>query len=177
MVWLTGKFAARALKWTASGRVEGPDTIYPDGINTDVALKELETLASDPGEKPFFMAFAILRPHLPFAAAAKYMESYAGVELPATRHPAKPTGRSTWHKSGEFFKYNLLDRETLADPEFAMEVRRHCAACVSCADAQVGRILARLDELAQRENTIVVLWGDHGWQLGEHDAIVQTCDV
>jgi iduronate 2-sulfatase len=164
-----GEIRGDATKMDGIQLVEGPDTVYPDGINTEVALKELETLAAEADEKPFFMAFGILRPHLPFGAPAKYMEPYAGVKLPATPHPEKPTGRTTWHKSGEFYKYNLLEPELTADPAFAMEVRRHYAACVSYADEQVGRVLQRLDELGQRDNTIVVLWGDHGWHLGEHD--------
>ena len=120
-----GEIRGDATKMDGIQLVEGPDTVYPDGINTEVALRELDSLAANAADKPFFMAFGILRPHLPFGAPAKYMEPYAGVELPATSHPEKPAGRTTWHKSGEFFKYNLLDRETLADPEFAMEVRRH----------------------------------------------------
>jgi len=58
--------------------VEGPDSIYPDGTNTEVAMAELERLTGDESGKPFFMAFGILRPHLPFGAPAKYMEPYAG---------------------------------------------------------------------------------------------------
>ena len=164
-----GEIRGDATKMDGIQLVEGPDSIYPDGTNTERAMAELESLTKDASGKPFFMAFGILRPHLPFGAPAKYMEPYAGVKLPATPHPEKPEGRTTWHKSGEFYKYNLLEPELTADQEFAMEVRRHYAACVSYADAQVGRILQRLDELGQRENTIVVLWGDHGWHLGEHD--------
>lgn len=164
-----GEIRGDATKMDGIQLVDGPDSIYPDGTNTDRAMAELEMLSGEASDKPFFLAFGILRPHLPFGAPANYMEPYAGVELPATRHPEKPEGRTTWHKSGEFYKYNLLEPELTADPEFAMEVRRHYAACVSYADAQVGRILQRLDDLGQRENTIVVLWGDHGWHLGEHD--------
>ena len=65
-------------------------------------------------------------------------------------------------------KYNRWGRNPNTDPEFAQEVRRHYAACVSYADAQVGRMLDRLDQLGLRDNTIIVLWGDHGWHLGEH---------
>ncbi len=65
-------------------------------------------------------------------------------------------------------KYNRWKRTPNDDAEFASEVRRHYAACVSYADAQVGRLLDRLESSGEAENTIVVLWGDHGWHLGEH---------
>jgi iduronate 2-sulfatase len=128
-------------------------------------LADLSTLAQD--EKPFFLAVGLIRPHLPFGAPARYMEPYIDAELP-TILPVKPEGRSTWHRSGEFMKYHRWDRDPNQDPDFALEVRRHYAASVSYADAQVGRILDRLAALGLDSNTIVVLWGDHGWHLGEH---------
>ncbi len=146
--------------------LEGPDSIYPDGVSTDEAVKQLKRLASR--EKPFFMAFGILRPHLPFGAPEKYLEPYRGLELPAIPHPVKPTWRTTWHGSGEFMKYNRWQRNPNEDEVFSEEVRRHYAACVSFADAQVGRIIATLKESGKWDNTVVVLWGDHGWHLGEH---------
>ncbi len=145
----------------------GPDSIYPDGISVDEALRQMDQLAAD-SEKPFFLAVGILRPHLPFGAPAKYLQRYADVQLPPTPHPAKPTGRTTWHGSGEFMKYNRWNRNPNTDAEFALEVRKHYAACVSYADAQVGKLLERLNKTGSAKNTIVVLWGDHGWHLGEH---------
>lgn len=146
--------------------VAGPDTIYPDGLTTDEALKQLDLLASD--EQPFFLAVGILRPHLPFGAPAKYLEFYRDASLPPIPHPEKPSGKTTWHGSGEFMKYNRWGRNPNEDSEFATEVRRHYAACVSYADAQVSHLLKKLQKLHVAENTIVVLWGDHGWHLGEH---------
>jgi iduronate 2-sulfatase len=146
----------------------GPDTIYPDGPSTEEALRQLEQLAKGRSEKPCFLADGIIRPHLPFGGPAKYMEPYCDVRLPPTPHPEKPEGRTTWHRSREFMKYNRWQRDPNEDAEFAIEVRKHYAACVSYADALVGRILARLDKLGLRKNTVVVLWGDHGWHLGEH---------
>jgi len=96
------------------------------------------------------------------------MKPYLDAELPSTPHPDKPTGKTTWHGSGEFMKYNRWQKNPNSDPEFAMQIRKHYAACVSYADAQVGRILAKLDSTDVAKNTIVVLWGDHGWHLGEH---------
>ena len=148
--------------------VDGPNSIYPDGLITDEALKQLDELTAQGTDKPFFLAVGIIRPHLPFGAPQKYLDLYDGVELPPIPHPAKPSGKTTWHGSGEFMKYQRWGRNPNTDPEFATEVRRHYAACVSYADAQVGRILGRLQARGAANNTIVVLWGDHGWHLGEH---------
>ena len=146
----------------------GPDSIYPDGLTTEEALQQLSSLSERSVTQPFFLAVGIIRPHLPFGAPAKYLELYQDVEMPAVPHPQKPEGKTTWHGSGEFMKYNRWGRNPNTDAEFSAHVRRHYAACVSYADAQVGRILARLDQLRLRDRTIVVLWGDHGWHLGEH---------
>ncbi|RKR12141.1 iduronate 2-sulfatase [Maribacter vaceletii] len=147
--------------------VEGPDTIYPDGHITNEAIKQLESLTSN-NEKPFFLAVGIIKPHLPFGAPKKYFNLYADVKLPDISSQEKPKGISTWHESGEFMKYNRWGKNPNEDKEFAIEVRKHYAACVSYADAQVGRILSKLKETGADKNTIIVLWGDHGWNLGEH---------
>lgn len=145
---------------------EGPDTVYPDGLITDTALGEMDRLAK--GEKPFFLAVGIIRPHLPFGAPAKYMEPYLSAKLPPIPHSEKPQGKTTWHGSSEFMQYNRFGKDPRKDPEFADEVRRHYAACVSYADAQVGRLMERMESLGLGEETAVILWGDHGWHLGEH---------
>ena len=162
-----GEIRKNASKMDLFQSVEGPDSIYPDGLIIDESLAQLDQLAADK-TKPFFLAVGIIRPHLPFGAPAKYMQHYKDAVLPATPHPSKPTGKTTWHRSGEFMKYNRWKRNPNDDPEFAMAVRKHYAACVTYADAQVGRVLAKLDETGTRDNTIIVLWGDHGWHLGEH---------
>lgn len=146
--------------------VEGGDEIYPDGPITDEGLKQLDLLANS--ESPFFLALGLIRPHLPFGCPARYLEFYKEVKLPAIPHPHKPTGLSTWHGSGEFRKYNNFGKDIYTDGAHQEEVRRHYAACVTYADAQIGRILDRLNELKLRDSTIIVLWGDHGWHLGEH---------
>ncbi len=147
--------------------VEGGDDIYPDGVSVNEALRQIDQLASE-SDSPFFLAVGILRPHLPFGAPAKYLQRYEAVKLPAIPHPGKPDGKSTWHRSGEFMKYNRWNRNPNDDIEFANNVRKHYAACVSYADAQVGRIIARLKKTGAANNTIIILWGDHGWHLGEH---------
>jgi iduronate 2-sulfatase len=111
-----------------------------------------------------------MTPHLPFACPKSYRDLYDAVTLPPIPHPEKPSGLSTWHSSGEFFgQYNHDGRDPRTDPAYADELRRSYAACVSYADAQVGQLLAHLEKSGLAENTIVVLWGDHGWHLGEHN--------
>lgn len=146
--------------------VQGDDSIYPDGLIVKEAISQLNKLAGQ--NDPFFLAVGLIKPHLPFGAPAKYLKPYADVTLPAIPHPRKPEGRSTWHGSGEFMRYNRWGRDPNQDAEFATMVRKHYAACVSYADASVGRVLQHLDKLNLRDDTIVVLWGDHGWHLGEH---------
>ena len=145
---------------------DGPDESYPDGPAVNETLKQLDQLAAD--KKPFFLATGILRPHLPFGAPAKYLEHYKDAKLPPIPHPEKPEGKTTWHGSGEFMKYNRWGKDPRKDQEFATEVRRHYAACVTYADAQVGKIMAQLTKLGLAKNTLIILWGDHGWHLGEH---------
>ena len=147
--------------------VEGDDNIYPDGAITDEALKQLRELAAI-NENPFFLAVGIIKPHLPFGAPKSYFNKYDGVKLPVIEHPQKPKGKTTWHGSGEFMKYNRWGKDPNSNAGFADEARRHYAACVSYADAQVGKVLAELKRTGADKNTIVVLWGDHGWHLGEH---------
>jgi len=146
---------------------EGGDEIYPDGAITDEAVKQLRELTTH-DDKPFFLAVGIIKPHLPFGAPRSYLDRYDGVGLPKVEHPQKPEGKTTWHDSAEFMKYNRWGKDPNKDIDFADEVRYHYAACVSYADAQVGKVLAELKRSGADKNTIVVLWGDHGWHLGEH---------
>jgi iduronate 2-sulfatase len=146
--------------------VAGDDKTYTDGWIAEAALRELDDLAKR-GE-PFFLAVGLMKPHLPFACPKSYRARYDKVEFPPISHPEKPAGLSTWHASGEFMQYNHAGRDPREDPAYADELRRSYAACVTYADTQIGKIMARLDALGLRDNTIVVLWGDHGYHLGEH---------
>jgi iduronate 2-sulfatase len=144
---------------------EGDDFRYHDGWIARDAVAQLDELAGK--KEPFFLAVGLIKPHLPFACPKSYLDIYKDVKLPPISHPEKPTGLSTWHASGEFFG-NYVSADPRTDPACADEMRKSYAACVSYADAQVVKILKKLVELKLMENTIVVLWGDHGWHLGEH---------
>lgn len=168
-----GEIRGNAKQMDVMQSLEGPDEIYPDGPVRNEALKQLDQLASQ--DKPFFLAVGFVRPHLPFGAPAKYMKHYENVTLPEIPHKDIPEWKSTFHKSGEFMKYNRWDKNPNEDPEFAIAVRKHYAACVSYADEQVGHLLNKLKEKGLDKNTIIVLWGDHGWHLGERSIWGKHC--
>jgi iduronate 2-sulfatase len=162
-----GEIRGNNVKMEVFQAVDGADTQYPDGHTVNEALNQIDVLTADQ-TKPFFLAVGILKPHLPFGAPKKYLDLYEGVKLPEIVSPEKPAGVSTWHNSNEFRQYNLWNKDPNEDKAFALEVRKHYAACVSYADAQVGKIIEKLKETNADKNTIIVLWGDHGWNLGEH---------
>lgn len=145
---------------------EGDDQSYPDGWITEAAISELKALGE--ADQPFFLAVGLIRPHLPFGAPKNYLDIYDAVEIPPIPYPKKPTHQSTWHGSGEFMRYQRWSLNPNTDADFASEVRRHYAACVSYVDAQVGKLLDQLEQSRLNDNTIVILWSDHGWHLGEH---------
>lgn len=145
---------------------EGDDMTYTDGWVTREALKQMDGLAAK--DQPFFLAVGIMKPHLPFACPKSYLDIYKDVKLAPIPHPQKPEGLSTWHPSGEFRRYASGGRDPWKDAEYADQLRHSYAACVSYADNQVAQLLAHLEKLGLKNNTIVVLWGDHGWHLGEH---------
>lgn len=161
-----GEIREEVEKMDVMQSIPGPDTIYPDGLIVEEGLRQLKDLAAS--DNPFFLAIGVIKPHLPFGAPKKYMQYYRDIELPPIPHPEKPSWDSTWHKSSEFMKYNRWGRDPNTDADFAMEVRRHYAACVSYVDKHVGDILDALQATGKMKDTVVLLWGDHGWHLGEH---------
>lgn len=149
--------------------VDGPDETYPDAWVASEATATLKELAKQ--DQPWFFAVGFFKPHLPFAAPKKWHELHGGgIPDLSPAVAAKPNWQSTWHGSSEFrSNYGHADgRDPDDDADYARELRRAYTACVSYADAQIGRVLKTLDELKLAENTIVVVWSDHGFLLGEH---------
>lgn len=139
---------------------------YPDDLIMEEAIYQLKDLGSN--NKPYFLAVGLLKPHLPFGAPKKFYDLYKNVTFPEIKNQAKPSFRTTWHSSSEFKQYNLWDKDPNKDEAFALELRKHYAACVSYTDAQIGILLHQLKKSGLDKNTIIILWGDHGWHLGEH---------
>ncbi|WP_372949480.1 sulfatase [Mariniphaga sp.] len=149
-----------------------PDTGYPDGLIAEQALDKLGELAKK-GE-PFFLGVGFFKPHLPFNAPKKYWDMYNEDEIPLSPNPYIPenVNKASLHGSGEFNGYQLGDEEATLDgpvsDEYARKLRHAYFACVSYTDAQVGKLLDELEKQGLAENTVVVIWGDHGWHLGDH---------
>ncbi len=155
-----------AAKKPVSQSAAGEDRTFPDGWIADEAVKRLIELAGS--GKPFFLAAGFIKPHLPFAAPASYFKATSGVTAPVPVAAEKPDFPTTWHSSGEFRQYRANEGDPFREPAAADAYRRAYLACVRYTDAQVGKLLAALDASAAAKNTIVVLWGDHGFLLGEH---------
>ncbi|MFZ5831935.1 MAG: sulfatase [Planctomycetota bacterium] len=143
-----------------------PDNAYGDGKIADEAIRVLGEVK----DKPFFLAVGFLKPHLPFIAPKKYWNLYDRQQISLADNPFPPKGApdlagSNW---GELRAYEGVPKEGDLSEEMARELIHGYLACVSYTDAQIGRVLDELTRLGLEDNTVIVLWGDHGWKLGEH---------
>jgi len=143
-----------------------PDQQYRDGIVCERAIAELRRLK----DRPFFLAVGFSKPHLPFAVPRKYWNLYdpKKIALPENIRPPAGIPDFSLGVSGEIRSYRDVPRgDTPLPPDLARRLIHGYYACVSFLDAQVGRVLDELDRLGLREKTVIVLWGDNGWKLGE----------
>ncbi|MEG0948275.1 MAG: sulfatase [Bacteroidales bacterium] len=147
-----------------------PDNAYIDGKTVDKTIADLQKLKKS--GKPFFLASGILKPHLPFNAPKKYWDLYERneIRLPETFEFDR-TGfpKAAFHNYNEIRYYNGIPAKADIPASEGVNLIHGYRACVSYADAQVGKILAELKRLGLDKNTIVVLVGDHGWSLGDHN--------
>ena len=149
-----------------------PDDYYQDGIYTQTAIKQLTNLMQS--DKPWFEAVGFQRPHLPFNAPKKYWDLYKreDIEVAKFQELADGTPRVAYHNFGELRSYSdIPDNMDVGDKlpiDKQKELIHGYMACTSFIDAQIGKLLDFLEENGQLKNTIIVLWGDHGWHLGDH---------
>jgi arylsulfatase A-like enzyme len=153
-----------------------PDNTYHDGKLTGMAIELLDSLSKN--DKPFFLAVGFLRPHLPFVAPKKYWDMYdrSKFELAPFQDKALNSPNIAYHRSGELKNYSdIPDFDSYSEKDLdhlpadkQRELIHGYYASMSYMDAQIMQLLDKLDKLGIRENTIIVLWGDHGWHLGDH---------
>ncbi len=154
-----------------------PDNSYQDGAVADLAVAALKERARQPGQ-PFWLGVGFARPHLPFVAPKKYWDLYdpREIKLAANPFPPKDAPEYAVMPGGELRNYHGVPPGRIPD-DFARTLKHGYYASISYMDAQLGRVLDELERSGLAQNTVVALWGDHGWKLGEHDAWCKHSNV
>jgi arylsulfatase A-like enzyme len=153
----------RGLPWEAP---DVGDSELLDGGNVDTVIK----IMNEVQDRPFFLACGLANPHLPFVAPKKYWDLYDPAEIELASNPFAPRNSPDYAATswGELRAYvGMPQKGPLSDTQAREAIHGYWAA-ISYIDAQIGRLLDELDRLKLRDNTVVILWGDHGWQLGDH---------
>ena len=144
------------------------DDAYNDGETANKSIQDLKNLKAT--GKPFFLAVGFVKPHLPFNAPKKYWDLYDfnKIELPKNNQFQANVPSRARHLWGELRYYKDIPKKGQVSNEMAKKLIHGYYASVSYVDAQVGKIIKGLDDLGMRENTTIILVGDHGWSLMEH---------
>jgi iduronate 2-sulfatase len=145
-----------------------PDDTYTDGKVARLAVKTLGELKQK--GKPFFLAVGMAKPHLPFVAPKKYWDLYDPAKIYVPAFQKLPAGAPGFvgHNNSELKSYADIPNEGPITEALARRLRHGYYAATSYMDAQVGLVLDALEKEGLADSTVIVLWGDHGWQLGEH---------
>lgn len=145
-----------------------PDNAYGDGHHTDLAIETLKELVAE-DSKPFFLALGFKKPHLNWVAPKRYWDMYDRDKIPMADQTTGPAGGAAvgLHPSFELRVRSGIPKIGELDPDLSRTLKHAYLACVSYVDAQIGRMLAALEESGARDNTIVILWSDHGYHLGD----------
>lgn len=145
-----------------------PDDAYSDGRLATETIVRLR--AAKDRAQPFFIACGFVRPHLPFCAPKKYWDLYdrAAFPLPARTSPPEGAPEYAPQFGGELRQYSGIPEKGPIPDDLARTLIHGYHASISFMDAQLGRVLDALDETGLGKNTVIVLWGDHGWHLGDH---------
>lgn len=161
----------------AFGVTDDPPNGGPEGALADQAVAALRKLKA--GSQPFFLAVGFRKPHLPFYSPKSYWDMYDPAHIPLAPNSFLPHGAPSYAlmDRAEVWSYSGVPKVSHLPDDYARQMKHGYYAAVSYVDAQLGRVLDGLDALGLRENTIVILWGDHGWKLGEHDRWAKHSNV
>lgn len=152
------------------------DTMYYDGAQNELVKRKLTQLAET--DQPFFFGLGYFRPHLPFTAPKKYWDLYDKDSIPLAENPKRPAGSPIFGMNSmyELRHYDGFGHIGHPTSDFRMNedtartLKQGYYASVSYVDALIGEVVAHLKSVGLYENTIIILWGDHGWKLGEHNS-------
>ena len=151
------------------------DEDYRDGVLAAEAVNTIGRLSKQ--EEPFFLAVGFTKPHLPFVAPKRYWDLYDfdKIQLPENYKVPENAPKEAIHSFGELRSYHGVPKKgPLSDIE-ARRLIHGYYACVSYTDAHIGRLMKALEENGLDDNTVIVLWGDHGWNLGDHTLWCKHC--
>jgi iduronate 2-sulfatase len=146
-----------------------PDNGYADGRIADDGIKRLQAAKERTGT-PFFLALGFVKPHLPLTAPQKYWDLHDPAKFTLAKDTGTPKGAPPYagKRGGEISNYEPIPGNGRVDDETARKLIHGYYAATSFMDAQLGRVLDELDRLELSKNSIIVLWGDHGWHFGDH---------
>jgi iduronate 2-sulfatase len=176
--WKTGTYHAPENRSTRKNKkakgpafeiADVPDDAYPDGILATEAISRLAD-AKQRSETPFFIGLGFAKPHLPFCAPKKYWDLHDPARLPLATVTEPPMDAPQYAPQfgGELRSYAGIPKTGSLPQDLQRQLIHGYYAATSYMDSQLGRVLDKLDELKLTENTIIILWGDHGWHLGDH---------
>lgn len=172
MAEMTAKYGESAKRGLGSGPAyEGadvPDTGYGDGFDTALAIETMKRVVAK-GEKPFFMGLGFKKPHLNWTAPKKYWDMYDPADIKLATQTEGPEGGAQMglHASFELRVRAGIPKYGPIGDDLSRTLLHAYYACISYVDAQIGLAIKALEELGIRENTLIIVWSDHGWHLGE----------
>ncbi|GAA4238840.1 sulfatase [Postechiella marina] len=148
--------------------VDVPDNTFSDGYNTELAIATMKEMIAKKN-KPFFLGLGFNKPHLNWVSPKKYWDLYNREELKVTAQDSMPKGGAEMglHPSFELRVRSGIPKKGSIDKDLALTLKHAYLACVSYVDAQIGKMITALEEAGVRENTIIIVWSDHGWHLGD----------
>jgi arylsulfatase A-like enzyme len=148
------------------------DSAYLDGYTTELAIVTLKEMLTE-SNKPLFLGFGMNKPHLPWVAPKKYWDMYDRQDIVLANKNTKPqsipdsAATMGVHASFELRTFYNVPNYGKITPELAVDLRHAYLACISYVDAQIGKMLNALEQQSILDNTVVIVWSDHGYHLGE----------
>ena len=169
---MLAKYGEAARRGLSSGpayeSADVPDHAYEDGYNTLLAIDTMKEMVGN-DDKPFFLALGFKKPHLNWTSPKKYWDLYNRSDIKLATDAEAPVDGAAMglHASFELRTRAGIPKIGPIDKELATTLKHAYLACVSYVDAQIGLMITALEEAGVRDNTIIVVWGDHGWHLGD----------
>ncbi|WP_452228500.1 MULTISPECIES: sulfatase [unclassified Lacinutrix] len=153
---------------TAYESADVSDNTYKDGYNTELAIATMKELVSK-NEKPFFLGLGFNKPHLNWVAPKKYWDLYDRNKIALALESEGPENGAEMglHPSFELRVRSGIPKKGPIDKDLAITLKHAYLACVSYVDAQVGKMITALEDEGIRDNTIIIVWSDHGFHLGD----------